>query len=98
MARNDADIDKDILQALPSFQGVPTTSALSYANGGPLQFTAKVIIRRMKQNPAIESAIEKRALEYIRTCPEEKLRLLFPGIRRRCLKSRGLSWTGVSMR
>jgi hypothetical protein len=64
----DEKLDKHILEAIQSYQGIPTASSLSKKGKGPLEYSDALISIRLKKNPELQKALESRSLEYLSTC------------------------------
>ncbi len=73
--------DKIILETIPSFEGIPTPFSLSKESGGPLPFSYAGINRRMKKNPELQKAAERRGVEFVENCDLSNFRSMSIGIR-----------------
>jgi len=65
-------LDKHIAEAIESYEEVPTAKSLSKANGGPLEYTANLIIEQLKKNPDLQQALETKGVQFVETCDMKK--------------------------
>lgn len=67
-------IDRKIIDSITSSSGIQNAESISKATG----YKLKLVKHRMKENPAINEAIEVKSIEFVGSCSNE----LFHGIRK----------------
>jgi len=67
----DKRFDACILDAINSYEGIPTAFNLSKANGGSLEYGPKTIRKRLKKNLDLQQALEIRGIRFIETCDKK---------------------------
>ena len=67
---NDNDLDARLLQAIEHYDGVPNSKALSKLPNFPSKTTIKA---RIDASSALQTAMQTRGTNYIKTLPEEQL-------------------------
>ena len=71
MTRDYSSKDREILEAIQSFNGISSSEAL--AESGLLSYNANFISQRIKANSELSRAQNKRAIKYIKSLSEDEL-------------------------
>ncbi|MEW6035742.1 MAG: hypothetical protein AB1529_03960 [Candidatus Micrarchaeota archaeon] len=64
----DRRLDRHILEAITSFDGIPAAGNLGKEGEGPLAYGPEIISKRLKENPGLQQALEERGIAFVESC------------------------------
>jgi hypothetical protein len=68
MPKDYTELDKQILEAIRSYVGIPTGRNISFEGGGKLPYPHHVIGNRLRRNTFLKKVIEAKGIEFVETC------------------------------